>query len=92
MKEGERLPAPPPGFNDAITSIRVSGGVRIRIFNDANFSGFSLMLDHDVDNLRYIPVAEVPFKDWNDRISSIAVFREHDEWERHGPDQGHPHY
>jgi hypothetical protein len=40
------------------------------------------MLDHDVDNLKYIPLADVPFKDWNDRISSIAVFRDRDEWER----------
>lgn len=88
MKEGERSASVPPGFNDAITSIRVFGGVRIRIFNDGNFGGFTLMLDHDVSNLKLIPLADVPFKDWNDRISSIAVFRDHDDWERRDQDHG----
>ena len=92
MKEGERAPSMPPGFNDRISSIRVFGGVRIRVFNDPNFGSFSLMIDHDVNDLRYIPLADIPFKNWNDRISSIAVFREHDEWEHRGPDQDHPRY
>jgi hypothetical protein len=92
MKEGERAPSMPPGFNDRISSIRVFGGARVRVFNDSNFGGFNIMIDHDVINLKEIPLAGIPFKDWNDRISSIVVFREHDDWERHDRDQDHPHY
>ena len=91
MKEGERSPIVAPGFNDRISSIRVFGGVRVRIFNDGNFAGLTLMLDHDVRNLQEIPLADNPFKNWNDRISSIAVFRDHDEWERHDHDRDHDH-
>lgn len=92
MKEGERLPVPPPGFNDSISSIRVFGGVRVRVFNDGNFGNISLVIDRDVSNLQGIPLADNPFKNWNDRISSIVVFRDHDDWERHDRDQGPPRY
>jgi len=92
MKDGERANMVPPGFNDRITSIRVFGGVRLRIFNDPNFSGYSMMIDRDVDNLKRFPLADVPFKDWNDRISSIAVFRDRDEWERRDHNHDRPRY
>jgi hypothetical protein len=92
MKEGERSPSVPPGFNDRISSIRVFGGVRVRVFIDSNFGGISLRIDHDANNLQAIPLSDNPFKNWNDRISSIAVFRDHDEWERHDRDQGNPRY
>jgi len=90
MKEGERLPFVPSGFNDRISSIRVFGGVRVRVFNDPNFSGINIVFDHDMRNLTEIPLADNPFKNWNDRITSVAVVREHDEWERH--DQDHPRH
>ena len=92
LKDGERWPSLPPGFNDRISSIRVFGGARLRVFNDADFGGISAMIDHDVDDLSIFRLPENPFKSWNDRISSIAVFRERDEWERHGQDQGRQPY
>jgi len=85
LKAGERWPTMPAGFNDRITSIRVFGGARLRIFNDGNFAGMSLFLDHDVNDLRRIPLADNPFKNWNDRISSLAVFQDRDEWADHRP-------
>lgn len=91
MKEGERAPEVPPGFNDRITSIRVFGGVRVRVFNDGNFGGYNIVIDRDVRTLKEIPLANVPFKDWNDRISSLAVVGDHDEWERRDRDQDNPH-
>ncbi len=93
LKEGERWPSLPPGFNDRISSIRVFNGARLRVFNDDDFDGISALIDHDVNDLRAYRLPERPDKSWNDRISSIAVFRERDEWERHdhdrGPFQGH---
>jgi hypothetical protein len=82
LKEGERSSIVPPGFNDRISSIRVFGGARVRVFNDGNFSGINLVVDQDVNNLQGLSLAENPFKNWNDRISSIIVFRGHDDWER----------
>lgn len=83
LKVGDRWPALPDGFNDRITSVRVFRRARVRIFNNSNFGGIDLRIDHSVADLRRIRVADNPSKSWNDRISSIAVFREHDEWERH---------
>ncbi len=80
LKDGERWPSMPAGFNDRITSIRVFGGARLRVFNNDSFTGVSLMLDRDADDLRRIPVSDNRSKSWNDRISSIAVFRDRDEW------------
>src|SRR5581483_2715252 len=40
----------PPGFNDAISSVRVMGA-RVTIFQDVNFSGRSDRLDSDVPDL-----------------------------------------
>jgi hypothetical protein len=80
MNAEDRWPSMPRGFNDNIKSIRVFGGTRLRIFNDANFRGVNLLVDHDIDDLRRVPVGDNSRKNWDDRISSIAVFREHDEW------------
>ncbi len=85
LKLGERWPSLPPGFNDKITSIRVFSGARVRIFQDGNFQGNGLRIDNDVDTLARIRLRENPSKTWNDRISSIAVYRDHDDW-----DQRHP--
>lgn len=85
LKAGERWPSMPGGFNDRITSIRVFGGARLRVFNNDNFSGSSLFLDHDVNDLHRIPVANDRERNWNDRISSLAVFQDRDEWEDHHP-------
>jgi hypothetical protein len=81
LRVGERWPSMPPGFNDRITSIRVFRGARLRVFNNDNFGGVNLRIDHNVNDLRALRLPDNPSKSWNDRISSIAVFREHDEWE-----------
>ena len=85
LKVGERWPSMPAGFNDKISSIRVFGKARVRIFNAANFGAPNLLIDHNVGDLRRVPVSvsdsRFRNKNWNDRISSIAVFvRDRDEW------------
>jgi hypothetical protein len=92
LKDGERAAVVPPGFNDRITSIRVFGGARVRVFNDGNFGGINLVIDQDVNSLQGIPMADNPFKNWNDRISSIMVFRGHDDWDRDHHRDGPPRY
>ena len=71
VRAGDRLPALPGDFGDNISSIRIFGGARVRIFNDRNFSGGSAMVPGDIGDLR-----QLPFRvghTWNNRISSIAV-------------------
>jgi hypothetical protein len=71
VRAGDRLPALPGNFGDNISSIRVFGGARVRIFNDRNFRGGSTMVPGDVADLR-----QLPFRGghtWNNRISSIAL-------------------
>jgi hypothetical protein len=87
---GEQWPSMPPGFNDRISSIRLFGGVRVRIFNDSNFNGESLRINREVNNLARVRLVSVPSKSWNDRISSIAVFRQNDNWDRNHPDRYRP--
>ena len=85
LKDGERWASLPRGFNDSISSIRVFGGARLRIFYDVNFQGPSLLVNRNVPNLRNVPIQSNPRDrargNWNDRVSAIAVFRERDEWE-----------
>jgi hypothetical protein len=90
LKAGERWPSMPRGFNDRISSIRVFGGARLRLFANDNFGGTSLFLDHDVNDLHRIPLADNPYKNWNDRISAVAVFQDRDEWGDHRPEPPPP--
>ena len=53
----------PPGFNDQITSIRVTNAVLI-VFQDGDFEGRSTRITGDMPNLGGI---------WNDKISSFRV-------------------
>ena len=88
MNDGERWPSMPPGFNDQISSIRVFHGARVRIFNDDNFRGVSVRIDGNVGNLLHFRLANDPYRSWNDRISSIAVIGDRDDWDRdRGPGQ-----
>lgn len=85
LKAGDRWPSMPSGFNDQISSIRVFGPARVRIFNDSNFRGINVRLDQSIDSLLRIRLPENPSKSWNDRISSIAVYMDHDDWDRRHP-------
>lgn len=85
LKVGERWPEMPRGFNDQISSIRIFGNARVRIFNDHNFQGFNVRLDRSVDSLLRIRLPQNPSKSWNDRISSISVYVDHDDWDRRHP-------
>ena len=86
MKVGDRWPSLPPGFNDRISSIRVFGGARLRLFNNDNFGGINILLDRDARSLRELRLPDNPSKSWDDRISSIAVFADRDEWEHRDRD------
>jgi hypothetical protein len=63
----------PDGLNDRISSIRVFGGATVRIYNDSNFCGLQMQFRKDVANLKKVALPSDPGKNWDDRISSIAV-------------------
>ena len=85
MKLGQNWPSMPSGFNDKISSIRLFNGAQVRIFNDNNFSGVNSRINRDVQNLKQLMLPSDTSKSWNDRISSLAVYRANDSWDR-----GHP--
>jgi len=62
---GQDIANLPKEFNNAISSVRVFGGVTVRIFSDFNFRGSSLSVRHDIADLRTVG--------WNNRISSISI-------------------
>jgi hypothetical protein len=63
----------PRGFNDKISSIRVYGRVRMTLYNDANYQGFSTVARQSVPDLRAWRVQGYSNKDWNNRISSMRL-------------------
>jgi hypothetical protein len=85
LKLGDTWPSLPRGFNDQISSIRIFNGAQVRIFNDVNFRGPNSRIPRSVQDLTRLPIPGNPSKNWNDRISSIAVYRANDAWDR-----GHP--
>jgi len=85
LKLGENWRSMPPGFNDKITAIRLFNGAEVRIFGDDNFRGINSRIRRDVTDLHNVPRPDNRSKNWNDRISSMAVYRANDEWDR-----GHP--
>jgi hypothetical protein len=89
MAAGDRWGAMPRGFNDVISSIKVFGGARVRVFNDGNFQGASAFIDRDVDNLFQFSTRDNPTMNWNDRISSIIVMGGGDDRDR-GPYRDQP--
>ena len=80
LRAGDRNATMPQGLDDGITSIRLFGNAQVRVFPDDNFHGVSLLLSRSMNDLRRIPVSDNRRQNWNDRISSIAVFRGRDEW------------
>jgi hypothetical protein len=90
MRVGDRWPSMPAGFNDQISSIRLFGGARVRLFNDDRFEGASVRIDRDVDTLERLRIADNPSKNWNDRVSSIAVIGDQDEWDTDHHNDHHP--
>ena len=79
MRAGDRESSLPRGFSDQISSIRVFGDARVRVFNDVNFGGVNTRFDNNVRDLARVPVPDNRRKNWNDRISSIAVFSDRDD-------------
>jgi hypothetical protein len=65
VPRGATYTALPRGFNDRISSVRVSGGADVRIFQNANFGGRSTEIRTDTPNLR---------GNWRDNVSSLRVF------------------
>jgi Beta/Gamma crystallin len=59
------------GWNDGISSIRVFGGTRVAVFEDAGFEGQRLIVDRDIADLTQISAGGR--NNWNDRISSLRV-------------------
>jgi len=72
-KTGQDIPNLPKNFNNAISSIRILGGVTVRIYDDFNFQGHVLFIRYNIADLRRVAVGNDPQKTWNNRISSISV-------------------
>jgi hypothetical protein len=85
MRAGDRWPGMPRGFNDQISSIRVFGGALVQGFENGDFGGRRMRVDHDVDNLIRFRLPGDEAKSWNDRISALAVFSPRDDWDRQHP-------
>jgi len=62
---GQDIVQLPKDFNNAISFIRVFGGVTLRIYSDFNFRGASLLVRHDIADLKNVG--------WNNRISSMSI-------------------
>ena len=61
------------GYGDAISSIRVFGGVRVAVFDDQDFRGASQTFRDDIADLHNRQVWQKSGHTWNDRISSLQV-------------------
>jgi len=85
MKVGANWPSMPSGFNDRITSIRLFRGAQVRVFNSGNFRGVNSRITRDAPDLRRLRLPDNPSKNWDDRISSIAVYVANDSWDRSHP-------
>jgi hypothetical protein len=65
--------------NDSISSIRLERGCRVIIYEDDNFSGRSLTLENNINNLDTILFNLFDYKlegdkSWNDTISSFEMY------------------
>ena len=87
LQAGQSWAAMPRGFNDVISSIRLFGGVQVRVYTDGNFNGESARITRSVDALTQIPLRSRPGGSWNDCISSLSVYRANDDWDRRHPDR-----
>jgi len=59
------------GWNDRISSIRIFGRARAVAFNDPDFRGGNLVIDHNIPNLAQLRAGGIG--SWNDHISSMQV-------------------
>jgi hypothetical protein len=60
-------------MDDIIRSIEIIGNVEATVFNDRDFRGENITVRRSVNDLRTIPLASTPGKNWHTRISSIRV-------------------
>jgi hypothetical protein len=73
MAAGESYDALPGGFNDSVSSIRTFGGAEVVAYNDRGFGGIRVQFRGDVPDLSRWRTQDNPYKNWNNRISSIQV-------------------
>jgi hypothetical protein len=73
LAPGESYDSLPVGFNDAISSIRIIGGADVVAFNDPAFGGIRIHARTDIPDLGRWRTQDNPYKNWNNRISSIQV-------------------
>ncbi len=77
LREGDSIPnLSRIDWNDTISSIRLNEGVRIQLFEHANFRGRSVIINADQHNMNYIRPDRSYYgrtEGWNDRVSSLRV-------------------
>ena len=81
-------------MGDRIRSIEIIGNAQTQVFNDREFRGENIIFRVSIPDLRQVPLASNPGKNWHTRISSIRVFamrgdhddRDHDRGDMRGPE------
>lgn len=70
---GDSVANMPSGFNDRVRSIQVFGRAEVVFFNDNDFMGGMNRTRENIPDLRALPLADDPAKNWTTRISSLKV-------------------
>jgi Protein of unknown function (DUF3011)/Beta/Gamma crystallin len=73
MTRGSSFNLVPPGFNDAISSIKVYGRVSIAIYKNSNFQGDNATFSSSVPDLAAWKLPSDRSRNWNNKISSVQV-------------------
>jgi DUF3011 family protein/beta/gamma crystallin len=73
MARGSSFNLMPPGFNDAISSIKVYGRVTVTIYKNADFQSDNASLNGSVPDLAAWRLPSDRSRNWNNKISSIQI-------------------
>lgn len=73
MSRGSRFNLMPPGFNNAISSIKIYGRATVVIYKNENFQSDSAELNGSVSNLDSWRLPSDRSRNWNNKISSLQV-------------------
>jgi hypothetical protein len=63
----------PPGFNDAVSSIKVYGPVGVTIYKNADFQSDNASFSSSVPDLAAWKLPRDRSRNWNNTISSVQV-------------------
>ena len=62
-------------WNDFISSIAISDGYEVTLYEHSNFQGNSMRIQDSIANLSHLLNERGQYENWNDRVSSIRITR-----------------